>query len=474
MKLFNTLSRSIEEVVPLDGATLRLYACGPTVYDYTHLGHLRKYTMDDVLIRTIRHARIPVKHVENITDVGHLVSDSDTGEDKMEKGARKYGKSVWDIAKEFENYYWVSMTKMNNLKPDVVARATEHIPEQIALIKTLEEKGFTYAIDDGVYFDTSKFPNYAELAKIDAEGLQEGARVETVPGKKNITDFALWKFSPKDGPKRQMEWESPWGVGFPGWHIECSAMSMKYLGEQLDVHTGGIEHIPIHHTNEIAQSEAATGKHPFVKYWVHHNMLLVDGTKMSKSLGNFFTIDDIEKKGFSPMALRLMFLSAHYKSDLNFTWDNMQASQTAWEKLLRFLIAFKNEKERTSLSEEKLAKINEYRKRFFDQMENDLHTPEALAILWEVTKSNIPGPDKYDLLLEFDEVLGLNLATRAASFASMLSRKIPEDIQELARQRVAARKAGNFATSDALRTQLAEKGWEMKDVPSGYTLTPLS
>lgn len=472
MKLYNTASRTIEEITPLDPPEIKLYACGPTVYDYTHLGHLRKYTLDDVLVRTLRHAGFKVKHVENITDVGHLVSDGDTGEDKMEKGARKYNKTVWEVAKEFEDYYWMSMVKMNNVRPDVVARATEHVPEQIALIQTLEQKGFAYVIDDGVYFDTSKFPAYAELAKLDVEHLQEGARVEAVAGKKNATDFALWKFSPKD-EKRQMEWDSPWGKGFPGWHIECSAMSMKYLGDQLDIHTGGIEHIPVHHTNEIAQSEAATGKHPFVKYWVHHNMLFVDGQKMSKSLGNFFTIEDVEKKGFSPMALRLLFLSAHYKSELNFTWENLTAMQVAWEKLVQLMVTFKNEAERTTLSEDKLAKVDELRKQFFAHLENDLNTSIAHAVLWEVVKSNIPGRDKYDLILEFDQVLGLDLEKHVAELEKAPKAEAPADIIALADQRLQARTAGDFAQADALRKHIQNAGWDVLDAPQNYSLKKL-
>lgn len=426
--------------------------------------------MDDVLIRTLRHAGFKVKHVENITDVGHLVSDGDTGEDKMEKGARKYNKTVWELAKEFEAYYWDSMTKMGNVKPDVVCRATEHVPEQIALIQTLEQKGIAYVIEDGVYFDTSKFPAYADLAKLQIEDLKEGARVEAAVGKKNITDFALWKFSPKD-EKRQMEWDSPWGKGFPGWHIECSAMSMKYLGDQLDIHTGGIEHIPVHHTNEIAQSEAATGKHPFVKYWVHHNMLLVDDQKMSKSLGNFFTIEDVIKKGFSPMALRMLFISAHYKSELNFTWENLAAMQIAYEKLVKFMLDFKNETERTTLSEDKLKQIDELRAKFFGFMEDDLNTPMANATIWEVVKSNIPGRDKYDLLVEFDQVLGLQLTEAVMALEATPAIEAPAEVKSLAQQRVTARTANDFVTADALRDQIAQQGWIVMDTPYGYSLT---
>ncbi|HSW89260.1 MAG TPA: cysteine--tRNA ligase, partial [Patescibacteria group bacterium] len=433
MRLYNTLSRSIEDFKPIIQGQVGLYACGPTVYDYAHIGHARKYTMDDVLVRVLRHSGLEVKHVMNITDVGHLVSDDDTGEDKMEKGAKKYGKSVWDIAKEFEAFFWKSMDAVGVVHPDVVCKATDHIKEQIELISRLEKNGFTYVIADGVYFDTSKFPTYGELSRLDPESLKAGARVEMVEGKKNVTDFALWKFSPA-GERRQMEWESPWGKGFPGWHIECSAMSMKYLGEQFDIHTGGIDHIPIHHTNEIAQAEAATGKHPFVKYWVHHNFLRVDGEKMSKSLNNFYTVDDIIAKGYKPQALRLLFLGSHYRSELNFTWDALEAAQKSYDKLVAILCQCKNEADRTVLSDDKLTKINDLRTRFFSLLEDDLHTPEAMSVLWEAVKSNVPGHDKYDLLVEFDTVLGLGLAT-SCEIAIKTNGDVPSGVAMLVEQR---------------------------------------
>jgi cysteinyl-tRNA synthetase len=481
MKLYNTLSRTIEEVAPLSQKHIGMYACGPTVYDYAHIGHMRKYTMDDVLVRTLKHAGFEVKLVQNITDVGHLVSDSDEGEDKMEKGARKYGKSVWDIAKEFEAFFWKSMDAMGLNRPDVSCRATDHIPEQIELIKKLEAKGLTYTIADGVYFDTSKFPSYGDLAKIDAEALKAGARVEMVAGKKSPTDFALWKFSPQSDPsassgqgKRQMEWESPWTppgrdkvLGFPGWHIECSAMAIKYLGEQFEIHTGGIDHIPIHHTNEIAQAEGATGKHPFVKYWVHHNFLRVENEKMSKSLGNFYTIDDVVAKSYSPMALKLLFLGSHYRSELNFTWENLTATQKSYDKLVGVLCQAKAEGERSILSEDKLVKLNDYRTRFFEQMENDLHTPEAMSVFWEVAKSNIPGPDKYDLLIEFDSILGLGLARACDIVSNKAADVIPSGVQMLIDQRQAARDSKDFATADMLRSEIAKLGWIVEDTGAG-------
>jgi cysteinyl-tRNA synthetase len=476
MKLYNTLSRLVEAIEPRQAEYIGLYACGLTVYDYTHLGHLRKYTMDDVLIKTLRHAGYQVKFVQNVTDVGHLASDADTGEDKLEKGAKKYGKSVWDIAHEFEDYFWRSMDAMGNVRPDVSCRATDHIEQQLEMVKTLEKKGFTYVIDgDGVYFDTSKIDDYGKLARLDIEHLQEGARLEVVEGKRNPTDFALWKFE-RPGENRAMVWPSPWfDRSFPGWHIECSAMAIEYLGEQFDIHTGGIDHIPVHHTNEIAQAEAASGKKPFVKYWVHHNFLRVSGEKMSKSLGNFFTIDDVLKRGLHPRALRLLFLTTHYRSEMNFTWESLEGMQKTYQRLLESVVNFKNEEERTALSEDKLQKIDEYRKRFFAALENDLATAEAVTIVWEVSKSNIPGRDKYDLLLEFDEVLGLDLINseeildelRAAKSSATEVQTMTDEVKTLLDQRQQARQAKNWVEADVLRQKLADLGFAVKDAPDG-------
>lgn len=480
MKLYNTMSRTIEDFVPREGAqshAVGLYACGLTVYDYTHLGHLRKYTMDDILIRTLRHAGYEVKFVQNVTDVGHLTSDSDTGEDKLEKGAKKYNKSVWDIAHEFEDYFWRSMDLMGNARPDVSCRATDHITQQLEMVKTLEKKGFAYVIEgDGVYFDTSKVADYGKLARLKIEDQQEGARVEAVAGKRNPSDFALWKFE-RPGENRAMVWPSPWAErSFPGWHIECSAMAIEYLGEQFDIHTGGIDHIPVHHTNEIAQAEAATGKKPFVKYWVHHNFLRVNNEKMSKSLGNFFTIDDVIKKGFDPKALRMLFLTTHYRSEMNFTWKSLEAAQKSWERLARAVIALRGEQERTVLSPEKLTKVDEYRQRFFDFMEDDLKTPEALAVVWEVLKSNIPGPDKYDLLIEFDEALGLGFRKLTAANLpqskkqkTVNQKNLPADVLALIEKRAIAKVAKNWPESDRLRGEIEAKGYQLMDLPNGET-----
>jgi len=480
LRLYNTLTRLVEVFEPIAGPKVGLYACGLTVYDFTHLGHLRKYTLDDVLIRTLRTFGYDVTFVQNITDVGHLSSDADEGEDKLEKGAKKYQQSVWDIAQRFEQYFFYSMDKMGNLRPDVSCRATEHIDEQLAMVKGLEAAGYTYVIDgDGVYFDTSKDPNYGFLARLQLDKLKAGARIETVAGKRNPTDFALWKFE-RPGENRAMVWPSPWHErSFPGWHIECSAMSTTYLGDQFDIHTGGIDHIPVHHTNEIAQAEAATGKKPFVKYWVHHNHLHVDGQKMSKSLGNFYTIDDILERGFSPKALRLLFLGSHYRSELNFTWESLSSAQTAWEKLLSHYQGWLDDtKAQASISAvEKSAasaRIEELRSKFYEAIADDLNTSSAVAALWEVVKDkDLSSGQKLNLTSEFDQILGLNFAMEATEPIAkydqpeVMLHELPPEIAELAKARQAARQAKDWAQSDHLRDQLAAQGYAVTDSADG-------
>lgn len=471
MKLYNTLTRKVEELEPLNPQTLGFYSCGPTVYDYAHIGHLRRYTMDDFLIRTLRHAGFEVKFIENVTDVGHLASDADTGEDKMEKGAKKFQLTVWDLAKKFEDHFYSSNDKMGNLRPDQICRATELIDEQVEMIKELEAKGLTYVIkDDGVYFDTSKLDDYGKLARLDIEGLKEGARVEKIAGKRNPTDFALWKFE-REGENRAMVWESPWAKrGFPGWHIECSAISKKHLGDQVDIHTGGIDHIPVHHTNEIAQSEAVTGKVPFVKVWVHHNFLQIEGQKMSKSLGNLFTIEDVQEKGFHPLALRLLFLTAHYRKEMNFTWENLVGMQKSYQKLIDLVIGLE--------SEGGAEEGDEYKQRFFGFMEDDLKTAEALAVLWEVTKADLADGVKLKLLLEFDEVLGLGL-DRAKEIKQELGNseidegELSEEAKDLLVQRQEAREAKDFVRADELRVEIEELGFQVIDTADGQKMSKL-
>lgn len=475
MRLFNTLSREVEDFIPLIEKKVGMYACGFTVYDYTHLGHLRKYSMDDVLVRMLRHEDFNVKFVQNVTDVGHLASDADTGEDKLEKGAKKYGQTVWEIAKKFEDYFFYSMDQMGNLRPDVSCRATEHIPQQIEMVKKLEARGYTYIIEgDGVYFDTSKLDDYGKLAGLNKEKIEQlkaGARVEMVEGKRNPTDFALWKFE-RPGENRAMSWESPWANrGFPGWHIECSAMAIKYLGEQFDVHTGGIDHIDIHHTNEIAQAESASGKKPFVKYWVHHNHLRVDNEKMSKSLGNFYTIDDVLERGFAPPALRLLFLSSHYRSELNFTWDALAAAQAAWERLVKQIGEIKLSLVNSdSGSSEKLPEqMKEFADQFWLAMSNDLDTPKALAAFWMMLKSNLPNEQKWQLLIDFDQVLGLGAESIEKSAVGKTMSKIvdpatlPDEVKLILAERQQAREQKNWQKADNLRDKLLKFGYRIED-----------
>lgn len=469
MRIYNSLSKTIEEFKPFDPPNVGLYACGPTVYDYAHLGHLRKYAMDDILVRVLRHAGYQVTHIQNVTDVGHLASDADTGEDKLEKGARKYQMGVEQLARKFENFFYESMDQINNLRPDVICRATDHIDEMLDLVKTLEEKGFTYVIEgDGVYFDTSKLDEYGKLSPLEFEKIEEGARVEKVPGKRNPTDFAVWKFE-KQEESRAQNWPSPWAENsFPGWHIECSAMSMKYLGDQYDIHTGGIDHLSIHHPNEIAQSEAATGKEPYVKYWVHHNFLQVEGEKMSKSKNNFFTIEDIKDRGFEPMALRLLFLQSHYRSELNFTWDSLEAAQTSWQKLKRRIIAWSQLKDKSgSLSEKALA----YQQQFFELVGDDLKTPEATALLWEVVKSKLADKEKYALLLEFDQVFGLGLDKITAADSKVVEiEELPEEVKELVGKRREAREKQDWDLADKIRNKLGQLSYQVEDGEQGQII----
>ena len=463
MKLYNTLTRRVEEIVPIHHGKVGMYICGPTVYDYAHIGHGRTYVNSDVLVRALRWSGYDVNVVMNITDVGHLTSDQDTGEDKVEKKAREEKKDVWEITEHFTADFWQMGKLLNIGRPNVVSKATDHIQEMIDLVKRLEQRGFTYKTTDGVYFDTSKLADYGKLARLEPTKLKEGARVEKNPEKKNPTDFALWKFA-KKGEKRQMEWESPWGnKSFPGWHIECSAMSMKYLGESFDIHTGGTDHIPVHHTNEIAQSEAATEKR-FVKYWFHSGFLMVEGEKMSKSLGNFIRVVDVVKKGYDALALRYLFLTGHYRTTMNFTWKAMDAAQKGYQKLVEAAAEFREDRSRTVLSREKLKGVDRLRKKFTDAVNNDLGIPETLAVMWELVKSNVPGRDKYELMEEFDKVLGLGLAE-----ARQVQRgpTVPEEVQELIDKRQQLRGEKKFKESDKVRREIEKKGFVLEDSPGG-------
>ncbi len=452
LRLFDTYTREVREFKPLNANQVGLYTCGPTVYDFAHLGNLRTYIFEDILRRVLECNGYAVKHVMNITDVGHLVSDADTGEDKMEKGARRTGKSAWQIAEEYTQVFKEDLQHLNILPPTIWCRATDHIREQIDTIRCIEAKGFTYRTSDGIYFDTSKLPDYGYLARLDIEGLQAGSRVE-VGEKRNPTDFALWKFSPA-GQQRQMEWDSPWGVGFPGWHIECSAMSEKYLGPFFDIHCGGEDHIPVHHTNEIAQTEACHGTR-LANFWMHGYFLQLEDAKMAKSAGEFLRVQTLIDRGIDPLAYRMLCLGAHYRTKLNFTWESLEGAATALQRL------------RTTMHEwEAPGAIDEnYRRRFLEQINDDLNMPRALAVTWELVKSEVPSAAKKATLFEFDRVLGLRLADWQPK-----QETVPNEIMMLVEQRRLARSEKRWKDSDALRDQIKAAGWEIEDTPQGPKL----
>ncbi len=464
MTLYNSLTRQIEEFKPLNHPNVTLYTCGPTVYDYVHLGNMRTYTNNDILKRILLYLGYHVKHVMNITDVGHLTGDDDTGEDKLEKGAKQSGKTVWEIAQFYTDFFNKTLMQLNILPPDVETKATDHIQDMIALIKKLEEKGLVYSTDEALYFDVSKFPTYGRLSGQKLEEKLRGVREEVYvdPKKKHPADFALWFKRVGRFADHQMHWDSPWGDGFPGWHIECSAMSMKYLGETIDIHVGGVDHIPVHHENEIAQSEGATGK-TFVNYWVHQNFMQIEGQKMSKSLGNIYVIDDVKKRGVDPLALRLLFLQVHYRQPMNFTWEAAKGANEAYRKLTDLVLSLQNEEGRSTLSEEKLGKLDEYRKRYVEALKNDLQLPQAVATMWEMLKSNIPSRDKLDLLYEMDQVFGLKLSEATRE-------EIPPEIIQLARLRQQKRAEKKYDETDKLREEIEAGGYLIEDTPEGYRI----
>lgn len=461
MKLYNTLSREVEDIKPLNDPTVTVYTCGPTVYDYPHIGNWFTFVRYDTLIRTLKLSGYQPKWVMNITDVGHLVSDADEGEDKLEKGARREGKTAWDVATFYGDYFVDALKRLNFTTPDYLPKATEHIQEQIDLVKKLEEKGYTYQIDDGVYYDTAKFPHYADFAQLDLDEQQAGKRVEHNSQKRNPSDFALWKFSPRDA-QRDMEWDSPWGKGFPGWHLECSAMSMKYLGETMDIHAGGIDHLPVHHTNEIAQSEAVTGK-PFAHVWMHTNHISVEGEKISKSLGNGITLADIEEKGISLMALRLHILESNYRSQSKFSWESLQAAQSRlknWRAFadLRFQPITQGDYEVQELD------YSEYQNAIVHALQDDLNTPTAMRIIDTIAneRHNSIVADEQEEFNAFitlvDNSLGLGLLD---------SKDIDPGQKQLIAEREEARAAKDWQKSDDIRVELVKQGIGLRDTEHG-------
>ncbi|MCI0620020.1 cysteine--tRNA ligase [Candidatus Wolfebacteria bacterium] len=451
--LFNTLTKQKEKFLPIKSGWAGMYNCGPTVYDYVHIGNLRAYVFADVLRRTLEWSGYTVRQIINITDVGHLTSDADDGEDKMTKGLRREGlpvtiEAMRELAEKYTRAFEEDISALNILHPTALPRATEHISEQIELIKALEAKGFAYITSDGVYFDTARDPNYGKLGGLSAQaGLSDESfvRADTNSEKKHPRDFALWKFSPELG------WGSPWGKGFPGWHIECSAMSMKYLGETFDIHTGGIDHIPIHHNNEIAQSENATNA-PLAYYWLHSAFVNFKSAKMAKSAGGFITRKTLEERGFNSVSYRYWLLTAHYRSPLEFTWEALDGAQNALQRLKnRFL----------ELGSGGGAPSQVYLKKFTDFLSDDLNTPQALALVWNFLKNpEISDLDKKATLIEFDKVLGLGLA-------GIVPTGIPPDVAKLIEKREGARKHDDWQTADELRREIEHLGYSVKDTDTG-------
>jgi cysteinyl-tRNA synthetase len=453
LKLYDTYSRKLRDFEPLNPPNVGIYTCGLTVYDYAHIGNLRTYIFEDILIRVLKFNGYRVKHVMNITDVGHLVSDADTGEDKMEKGSRRTGMSAWEIAQKYTDAFMDDMEKLNLMHPNIWCKATDHIPQQIAFIECIEANGYTYQTSDGIYFDTSKLENYGYLGRLDIEGLQAGSRID-MGEKRSPTDFALWKFSPKD-EQRQMEWDSPWGVGFPGWHIECSAMAAEYLGPFVDIHCGGEDHISVQHTNEIAQTEACHGTH-LANFWLHGYFLQLNGAKMAKSAGDFLRLQTLIDMGYDPLAYRFFTLSASYRTKLNFNWESLDGAVSALNRL------------RTAVYEwgEPGTVDEDYMDRFADHINDDLNMSRAVALTWELVKSDLPDSTKKATILLFDKVMGLRLGEWEP-----VEEEIPAEILELAEQRQIARTEKRWADADALRDQITAAGYSIEDSREGFNIT---
>ena len=458
LRVYNTLTRKKEELVPIKPGQVSMYTCGPTVYKLATIGNLRAYVFMDELRRVLEYDGMKVKSVMNITDVGHLVSDGDDGEDKMEKSAHETGKTPLEIAEFYTAQFMKDIDALNIKHPTITPKATDNIPEMIAVVQALLDKGYAYETEDGIYFSVEKFPEYGKLSGINLEDQRHGARVEVNTFKRHPIDFALWK---KAAPNHLQQWDSPWGRGFPGWHIECSAMSKKYLGETFDIHTGGVDHIPIHHENEIAQSECWLG-HKAVNYWMHNEFMLIDGGKMSKSLNNTYTVDILKEKGYAPVVFRYFCLNVQYRQKINFTWDAMDAAKTAYNKLCAQLVAHKNSPATTDK-----AILDDFTKKFEDAINDDLNVPLAIGVLWTMLK--LPkSKDIYNLALKFDKVFALDFDKVKEEKVEI---EVPAEVVALAEERLAARKAKNWAESDRLRNEIAEKGYAIKDTPSGYEIT---
>jgi len=458
LKIYNTLTREKEEFKSIIDGEVGLYTCGPTVYNYAHVGNLRTYIFEDVLKRVLNYNNYKVKHVMNITDVGHLTGDRDMGEDKIENESKKENKTAFEIAEFYTNKFKEDLTNLNIIYPEIFCKATDNIKEQIEMIEVLEKKGFTYKTSDGIYFDTSRVALYTKLSHQHLDSLKEGARVEINSEKKNPTDFALWKFSPVD-IKRQMEWESPWGIGFPGWHIECSAMSIKYLGTHFDIHAGGVDFINLHHTNELAQSEAYTGEVPWVNYWMHGEFLnLKDGEKMAKSTGNFLTIQsEFINKNINPLVYRFATYSVHYRKQMEWNEEIISAAVNGYINLVN----------RVKNLGSNLGEVNgELKERFIEAINDDLNMSKAMAVVGEVFKYGISNEDKLATIIDFDKVLGLGLDKIEIEF-------IPDEVNKLSEGRLTARNNRDWAKSDELRDKIKELGYEVKDKDGGCEISKI-
>lgn len=450
LQLFDTYTRTLRKFESLKPPEVGLYTCGPTVYDYAHIGNLRTYIFEDFLKRVLEWNNYHVKHVMNITDVGHLVSDADEGEDKMEKGSARTGKSAWEIAEFYTEAFQKDMERLNILQPDIWCRATDHIKEQIETIRCIEEKGFTYRTTDGIYFDTSKQPDYGYLGRLDIEGLQAGMRID-MGEKRNPTDFALWKFSPED-KQRQMEWDSPWGKGFPGWHIECSAMSARYLGSFFDIHCGGEDHITVHHPNEIAQTEACYGT-ILANFWMHGYFLQMGEEKMAKSGSGFIRLETLIERGYDPLVYRFFCLGALYRAKLSFSWDGIDSAATSFRRLRGAVYDW---------GEAAKDPDPGFISQFEEAINDDLNMPRALAVTWDLAKSSLePGVKKATILI-FDKVLGLGFSTWQPD-----EEETPAEVQQLVEERVLARNEKRWADADRIRNEIASLGYEVEDTPGG-------
>ena len=461
LKLYNTLTKQKEEFKPLEGNEVRIYTCGPTVYSFAHIGNFRAYVFMDTLRRVLKENGYTLKHVMNITDVGHLESDADEGEDKMEKAARKENKDPYEIAAYYTDIFFRDMGRLNIERPEIIAKATDHIKDMLNFVKELVANGYAYETSKAIYFDISKLDKYPVLSNRNLDDQIAGARVDVDPEKRNPYDFAVWIKAPEN---HIMKWESPWGLSYPGWHLECSAMGRKYLGDEFDIHTGGVDHIPTHHENEIAQSKGCTGHIP-AKRWMHVEFLQVDGGKMSKSLGNTYTLDQLQEKGIEPLAYKMFCYTAHYRTKLNFTFEGALSTQKALNRLREgYLTHLQNDEK---IDEEE---IKEYKQRFLDAVNDDLNMPLAMGIVWEVVRNNKKSKQFAELLLEFDRILGLDLENSKKYLEEQEKVELPKEILELVEQRKIARENKDWAESDRIRDVLKEKGYTVKDTKEGQII----